>query len=167
MSTAPTTGTSSALPCASNMTLANAASTHSACRTNLVTRLGLSQTTANVTILAFPRATSPLHTLHRALPVGATEMLYRFGCAFIPPRFDRQGTPLMLVALTAPSAPALPHLLNHSSLSALLLANSCASGCHGRYAGSVTATRHDSKQEGPTMATALATGGALIASRAR
>jgi hypothetical protein len=83
MSTAPTTGTFSTLPCERNTILANAASTHSACRTNLVTRLGLLQTTANVTILTHPLATSPLHALHRALPVGATDKLYRFDCSFI------------------------------------------------------------------------------------
>ena len=50
----------------------------------MVTRRGRSLTTASVTNLTAPRATSPLQALHRALPVGATEMLYRFGCAFIP-----------------------------------------------------------------------------------
>ena len=99
-STDPTTGTFFASPpLALSTSAANGASTHATCRTNFVTRLGLSHTTANVTMRASPRATSPLHALHRALPVGATDKLYRFGCAFIAPQVPPRKLPARDVCL--------------------------------------------------------------------
>ena len=81
-STGPTTFTFPTPPAISTAA-ANAASTHTACRTKHVDRLGLSHTGAYVTIRTSPRATNPLHTRHRARPVGAIEIEYEFDRAFI------------------------------------------------------------------------------------